>query len=282
MSGGVTRREALRHLGCAPGALRAIAAGALSAATAGCAATVRRAPEASLTVVGPWGQDRLARAVETALLEARRACDLALGPAPDTVLEVRLVHQFSTPAGVGAIARYLSGPRVIEVLIADDQAGLGDLRQLRGVLWHEYVHYRVHAIAEGERVPAWLDEGMADYFGRYRSGLSWEPAVVGGQFLPWIAEDRIPRLAELDVLFFATEHARAYTAYAFAYTAVARLVELLGDRAPAECVAMIRLHYTIGGALKHHYGLRLADFERDWQATLLRRYARYKGAPRSG
>lgn len=253
--------------------LRAVALG-LPAALAGCGQSVRRLPDASLTLRGGFGQGPLLARVARELAAARQALAAEFGPPPTADLEVRLVHDFSSPAGVGAIARYLPRQRAIELVLGNGPDPLGDPTELRGCLWHEYAHVVLHDRAAGEALPAWLDEGAAELYGKYRSGIAWSPEARGGEFLRWVAGGRVPRLTEVNRLFFATDHARAYTAYAFAYSAVALMIERFGPDAPARCIDAIGERYSVGGALKRLYGARLADFEADWQAILLARYGR--------
>lgn len=254
---------------------RLLALGAALAAPVplgGCGGTLRTIPGSAITLrAGPM-QGRLVARAEADLDDARRHLAAAFGPPPATPLEVRLVSAFSSPAGAGAAARYLPGQKVIEVRLAGGADLVGDARDFRACLWHEYVHFALHERAGDEPLPAWFDEGVAEHFGRYASGLAWQPDR-GGEFLAAARAGRVPRLAEVDRLFYATDHARAFTAYAFAYTAAARLVARFGEDAPVAMADLVRQRYTVGGALRRLYATRLADFEADWQASLVARYA---------
>ncbi len=240
---------------------------------AGCGTTGRAVPGTGVTLrAGPM-QGRLLARAEDDLLAVRTALVEPFGPPPTAPLDVRLVGSFSTPAGPGAAARYLPGERAIEVRLGDGPDPLGDARDFRACIWHEYVHFVLHERAGGEALPAWFDEGVAEYFGRYGSGVAWRPDSRAGDFLGAIRTGCVPRLAEVDRLFYATDHARAYTAYAFAYSVAALLVARYGPSAPASMAGAVRRRYTIGGALRRLYGARLADFEAEWQASLVARYA---------
>jgi hypothetical protein len=89
-----------------------------------------------------------------------------------------------------------------------------------------------------------------------------------------LAGGRIPRLADSrEMIYLESDPERIRAGYAFAATAVALLVERLGADAPVRCARLAAAHYTVGGALKRLYGLRLADFQTDWHVTLASRYA---------
>ncbi|HEX7127915.1 MAG TPA: hypothetical protein VF406_19335 [Thermodesulfobacteriota bacterium] len=243
------------------------------AALGGCGATTRVVPGTTITLRGGPMQGLLLARAERHVADACRQLSTVLGDPPAAPLEVRLVSHFSSPAGPGAAARYLPAERVIEVQLATSHDPLGDLREFRACIWHEYVHVLLHDRTGGEPLPAWFDEGVAEYFGRYGSGIDWRPESRGGAFLEVVRTRRVPRFFEIDRLFYAADHARAYTAYAFAYTAAALLVARFGDSAPALVAEAVRQRYTVGGALRRLYGTRLADFEAEWQASLITRYA---------
>jgi hypothetical protein len=259
---------------CTRRALLGAVAGAVApAALSGCAGTTRSMRENPVALRAGWGQAGLLAKAEAALLEARASVALCFGPPPPADLEVRLVHAFSVPAAPGVAARYDPARRVIEVLLPDGPAPMHGPASWQGSLWHEYVHHVVHQTAGGEPVPAWFDEGTAECFGKYRSGVVFDPYRRGLQFLDWVRTSRVPRFAELDRMIRGTDHGRGYTAYAFAYTAVAHVVERFGEGAPARCLAAVRERYSLGGALRREYGVRLADLEADWRAALVARYS---------
>jgi hypothetical protein len=243
------------------------------ASLAGCGATTRVVPGTRITLRAGAMQEALLARAERDLVDACRQMAGVFGAQPAVPLEVRLVSRFSSPAGPGAAARYLPGERAIEVQLATGRDPLGDARDFRACVWHEYVHFLLHQRAGGEPLPAWFDEGVAEYFGRYGSGAVWLPSAHGGDFLGTVRAGRVPRLFELDRLFYATDHTRAYTAYAFAYTAAALLVARFGEPAPVLVAEAVRARYTVGGALRRLYGARLADFEAEWRASLVARYA---------
>jgi hypothetical protein len=123
-------------------------------------------------------------------------------------------------------------------------------------LHHEYVH----AALEGLDLPAWLSEGLAEYFERpsgSRGPTSAELGVLRGLAASgsWIPVEQLsgPNFAGLD-------QARASAAYLQSLALVSHLARLRGERALGRlCRDLSRIR--LERALARQFGLSIAELE---------------------
>lgn len=89
--------------------------------------------------------------------------------------------------------------------------------EFRSTLYHEYTHALVYRMASGQRVPAWLNEGVAMYAETLAPGSRGRVRVArGGAWVP---------LTRLHNSFTGLDERSAQVAYAEAQLAVAELVQ---------------------------------------------------------
>jgi len=119
----------------------------------------------------------------------------------------------------------------------------GDVRvtpRLAGVLHHELVHAALDAETGGRLLPAWLNEGLAEWFEARVAGQRRLPPAYARHLAGLAAAGRLRPLADLSAPSFAglgPEGAR--DAYAQSYAFVTYLAGLRGERAIRDWVREI-------------------------------------------
>ncbi len=216
----------------------------LLAPRAGAQEPLLRRSVGQITLIAPRGLE--------SQLEATRATTEALLPELEKDLGSRLAgpfHLYLLPPRPSADERFArldqAAPEWAAAFV-DTRARVGALRvgaiptyphdDLAMVLVHEIAHVLIHdAIAPGdspgrERIPRWLDEGLATWLGRrwgMRDFVIQSSAVLAG---------RLPALAEIDQEFATDSSLRARRAYAASFAFVRWSVDRYGDEFPARLV----------------------------------------------
>lgn len=132
---------------------------------------------------------------------------------------------------------------------------------LRRILVHEYTHAAVRTIAQ--RVPTWLNEGLAQHF---------EGRVVGSSQREMLRQaaraGQLPSLRDLEGPFMGLSGGQASVAYLLSLSAVRHIVDQYGMyRARMlldEYAAGANTERAVSGALLLSY----EDFERGWRRSL--------------
>ncbi len=129
-----------------------------------------------------------------------------------------------------------------------------DKTALSAVLHHEYTHAVIHTEVSGH-VPAWLDEGVAQYeehWARRRGAVDFTP-------MP---------LSSLDSTFISMDTAKAREAYAESLSAVRYYVNRFGMYSLSQLIKEMGKGRDVSGAMKYAAGVSLPEFDRDWREDL--------------
>jgi tetratricopeptide (TPR) repeat protein len=128
-----------------------------------------------------------------------------------------------------------------------------DKTALAAVIHHEFTHAVIHREVSGH-VPAWLDEGIAQYEERWAR----QPKADG--FTP------VP-LSTLDRTFINMDPDKARNAYAESLSAVQYYVDRFGMYSLSNLVKDLGEGRGVSGAMKEAAGVSLSGFEQDWRAS---------------
>jgi hypothetical protein len=133
---------------------------------------------------------------------------------------------------------------------------------LRSVLKHEYVHLLLHRHIAAERLPRWLDEGIAqhlsDGLSEYLPGR--QPMILGEA----LAAGRVMALAALEMRFPADVYARQL-AYEQSRSIVGFMVRGYGDSFLAALLARLAGGMSTNDAFRAVSGISLEDLETEWR-----------------
>jgi hypothetical protein len=132
---------------------------------------------------------------------------------------------------------------------------------LRALLFHEYSHAVVRAITP--RVPAWLNEGLAQHFeGR-------TPDSRADEMLRQVQNaGRLPSLRDLEGSFLGLSGAEAGYAYLISLSAVSHLIGQYGMYRIKTVLEELGTGSDTGQALQSALLLSYDDFERGWKRSL--------------
>jgi hypothetical protein len=132
----------------------------------------------------------------------------------------------------------------------------------RSVLKHEYAHLLLHRHIASNRLPRWLDEGIAqqvsDGLSEYLPGRS---QMVLGEAL---ATDRVFPLAAL-AGSFPTDAFDLQLAYEQSRSIVGYMVQRYGDLFMKALISHVADGFPVGQAFQTVSGISLAEFEADWR-----------------
>ncbi|MCH8226580.1 MAG: hypothetical protein IIC97_12015 [Chloroflexi bacterium] len=152
------------------------------------------------------------------------------------------------------------------------------LTEVQGTLTHEYVHLAMDELALDEPLPAWLTEGLAQYY-EYEIGLlgirpdatklsifystdEARSAANAGALMP------LPSLESLASWNSQTDEDRISLQYSEAYMAVRFLIETHGADAAADVVRAIGRRFTLATAIQNTLGISYPEFEQRFVAWL--------------
>jgi hypothetical protein len=125
-----------------------------------------------------------------------------------------------------------------------------DKTALAAVIHHEFTHAVIHREVSGH-VPAWLDEGTAQYEERWAR----QPKADG--FTP------VP-LSTLDATFINMDPDKAKNAYAESLSAVQYYVDRFGMYSLSNLIKNLGEGRGVSDAMKKAAGVSLSEFEQDW------------------
>ncbi len=132
-----------------------------------------------------------------------------------------------------------------------------DNTALSAVLHHEFTHAVLHTIA-GNKLPTWLDEGIAQYEERW--AREPEGDVRGGDFIP---------LSSLSGSFMGIgDPGKVRQAYAESLSAVRFYVDRYGMYSLSNLVKLLGEGRGLSDAMVEAAGISLADFESLWRNSL--------------
>lgn len=142
-------------------------------------------------------------------------------------------------------------------------------------LWHELAHV-FHLQMAKSRVPRWLTEGLAEYETLVERP-EWRREHDPDLFRALRAE-RLPPLLAMNRAFSHARHVRDMaTAYYASSLAAVFLVERFGREPMAKLLRRLGAKERVGTALPAAVGLESAAVDREFEAFLKRRLARYYG-----
>lgn len=209
---------------------------------------------------GPRGARAFERAVLDALEEGYGQLDDLLGLRPRRRLEVVIYDPAIFEDTYGGRFRFPAAGFYAGTIRVRGDGTLSP--RLRSTLHHELVHAAFDAAAPGLVLPAWLNEGLAEWF---EARVAGRPALTAreaaalaelgaqGRLLPSEAL-ALPSFARLD----GPDAALAYTQ---ARAMVAELVRVGGERAPARLVARVLRTGDVDRSLSRTIGLDTAGLE---------------------
>ena len=137
-------------------------------------------------------------------------------------------------------------------------------------LTHEYIHFLMDEVLQGVELPAWLNEGLADYY-EFEVGLQGDlPDASYTRMLR--SADRAREAADEDRLFRLSQlesqrewnrrpEARVSLQYAQSHMVVRYLIERYGDAAPLRIAEIIAAGNSVGDAVASVTGSSYGDFE---------------------
>jgi hypothetical protein len=131
----------------------------------------------------------------------------------------------------------------------------------RLILAHELAHAFIRA-ASGDRAPAWLHEGLAQWVEGRRMPLAALPEALGGRAPEASLEALSGRFGE------RRTRAEARASYAQALSLVERLVRLRGEGAVACLVRRLASARDLDDAMRQETGIGEADLIAGWRAEI--------------
>ncbi len=149
---------------------------------------------------------------------------------------------------------------------------------IQRLLTHEYVHLMVDELSGGSEVPAWVNEGLADYV-EYQLGLEAErPSAT--RLLLYLQVDRVkqaqslgnaPSLVRLEdqaTWNSQTSEAVIDLQYGKAYMAVRYISEEFSEDAPIEIIRLVGDGLSLPGAIQQTLGISYMELRRQVDAWI--------------
>ena len=140
-------------------------------------------------------------------------------------------------------------------------------------LTHEYIHFLMDEVLQGAELPAWLNEGLADYY-EFEVGLKGDlPDASYTRMLrsadrarEAVDEDRLFRLPELESQREWNRRPGDLVSlqYAQSHMVVRYLTEHYGDAAPLRIARLIGAGSSVGDAVASVTGSSYGDFESEF------------------
>lgn len=209
--------------------------------------------------------------VVSALEEAYAHTRKLLGEAREAPVDVILYtrEEFALHQGQ-ARAQMIAGLYSQDAIRINDAAELNT--QTKATLVHEYVHAAVDGFIGGraDRVPTWLNEGLAEYVEWRYLGSDEPPAHVRTRLRAAALQDRQPKLAELAEGMLVAR-ADPGLAYATSGVAVRLLVQRKGARAVVDLVRAVGGGTPFTTALAREFGLSPQKLDEEVRQALTRR-----------
>jgi hypothetical protein len=175
-------------------------------------------------------------------------------------------HSFQKSAGGNLIVAYaLSGRNLI---VIDYSKMRAEPYSLKATMKHELCHLLLHHHIPRERLPRWLDEGIAQWvsggmtevvINRKRSAL--EGAVLSGRYIKLRSLTKhFPR--EEEFLMLAYEQSKSLVEYMIRRYGLSGIFDLMNRLAAGE---------DIDGAILDSFSISLGELERAWYEDLRKR-----------
>jgi len=228
-------------------------------------------------IIYPPQEVSLAGTIAETMEDARTTLTQELGILHEDPLKIRVVPHLNT----GGKARYRPDRRVIEILTKDAMIREFDgtkppLEFIRGVLWHEYVHFLQHQTMKRfikDRDALWFIEGTADYLGTQRFIGPYSPQAVWEEGKGVLSGGRLPTLADLN-RYHSTDEYPLMT-YFFSSHAVAFLVDNWGMETLRRLTEGIGEGKGLAQSIAETLDIDLHRFENRWHQDLEKRFKSY-------
>jgi tetratricopeptide (TPR) repeat protein len=136
---------------------------------------------------------------------------------------------------------------------------------LEEVVLHEYTHAMIHQ-QTGGKCPAWLNEGLAQYFAEEsdaRHVQNVRALLQGGS---------VPPLRQLEASFLDLNARAASRAYSVSYTVVDYIIEEHGIYAVQRLLSEVSTDGDVEAALVTALGMDYGGIQEEWLAYLARKY----------
>lgn len=209
---------------------------------------------------GPHGSRRFERDVLAVLESAYDAVRSTLGIAPSESIRVIVYDPAVFDRDLGGSFRFSAAAFYDGSIHVRGEAGVSNA--LARTLHHEFVHAALGSAAPIHVYPAWLNEGLAEYFerrsiGRRHLTLGEHAALASAaQTGAWIPLARLG-----DTSFGGLDAEEAPLAYLESYAVIEHLVRAFGESSLRPLVANMRRLAGIETALDRTYRLDLARIE---------------------
>lgn len=229
------------------------------------------------SIMYPPSDASLARTIAESMERARETLTEELGVSHENPLKIKFV---SCLADEGK-ARYLPDRRTIEVLTTEAMTrSFGGkcppLRFIKGVLWHEYIHFLQHQAMRRfikARNALWFIEGTAEYLGTLRFMGRYSPKAVWKEGEAILSGSRLPTLEDLNRYHRTNQY--PLTTYFFSSDAVAFLAHQWGMEPLRQMTKGMGEGRELPQCLSESLGIDLKTFENEWHHNLEKRYKRY-------
>lgn len=190
----------------------------------------------------------------------------AFSPATITIVLTRSEEEYYHAAKYGvpewSQAVAFTRERLVIIKIADaDQ-----LLRSPQVLLHEIVHIHVEEYTQGAYIPAWLNEGLAQYFSGDLLTLPKKITLSNA-----INAKKILSLASLDTMM-RFQKPKAELAYIQSVSAIEYIVEKYNKKSLLVLLNAFKNRYDIDKSLKLAFGVDFIDFEIDWYEYIYDEY----------
>jgi hypothetical protein len=228
-------------------------------------------------IIYPPSDTSLAETITASMEGARETLTEALGVEHDNQLMIKIVPRLDNKSQ----ARYLPDRKTIEVLTIEAmKESLGgrrpNIRFIKGVLWHEYIHFLQHQAMKRyikDRNALWFIEGTAGYLGDLRFIRRNSPEAVWAEGAAFLSAGRLPTLYDLNGLHASKEYPLA--AYFFSTDAVGFLIQQGGTALLGDITRRMGQGEELGECLLGLLGISLEAFEKQWHDDLEKKYRRY-------
>lgn len=151
----------------------------------------------------------------------------------------------------------------LNLIVAQISPGSGSAGEIDRLISHEMSHLAVHQATENSfnSPPNWLDEGLATYnqaFPDERFTRALDDAIEDGTLIPVRALNSA----------FPLDDRQALLSYAESWSLIQYLVDVYGDQAVADLVAVFKQEVSYEDALMYALNLTYEELDAGWKAWL--------------
>lgn len=228
-------------------------------------------------IMYPPSEASLAKTIAESMERARETLTEELGVSHENRLKIKLLSCLYNRGK----ALYFPDRKIIEVLTTEAMTrSFGGRRPplqfIKGVLWHEYIHFLQHQAMRRfvkDRNALWFIEGTAEYLGTQRFMGRYSPEAVWKEGETILSRGRLPTLADLNRYHRTNRY--PLTTYFFSADAVAFLVHKWGMEPLRRMTKAMGEEKGLPQCLSESLGIDLKTFEREWHDSLEKKYRRH-------